>query len=105
VARSPRRNCSTMKMMINIAKPSKHPHTLEFFHGYVDPPHCSAKSKQTIEQMRKSAPSRSISKIFCFKVNPEDLRLGGLKKRKTTAIAIAPNGRLIYTVSDVPCIP
>ncbi len=45
--------------------------------------------------IRKTAPMRSISKIFCLIVKPEDFRFGGVKKNATARIAMAPNGKLI----------
>jgi hypothetical protein len=45
--------------------------------------------------MRKKAPRRSISKIFCLIVMPVDFLFGGLKNMATVAMAIAPKGRLI----------
>ena len=71
------------------------PHTLESCHGYVDPPHCRARSRQTMAQIKKKAPSRSISLIFWNKVKLFTLRLGFLKKKPTVSKAMPPNGRLI----------
>jgi hypothetical protein len=76
----------------------RHPQTLESDHGYLNPPHWRARSKQTIEHIRKNAPNRSISKIFCFQLSPVDFLGGGLKKNQTTAIATPPNGRFIYSI-------
>jgi hypothetical protein len=87
-----------IKMMIRSPKPTRSPQTFESDHGYLNPPHWSARSKQTIEHMRKNAPNRSISKIFCFQFSPVDFRGGGLKKNQTTAIATPPNGRFIYSI-------
>jgi hypothetical protein len=50
-------------------------------------------------QMRKKAPRRSISSIFPFSVSLLSSRLGDSKKNQTAAIAIPPNGKLIYSTS------
>jgi hypothetical protein len=74
VARSPRRNCWAMKGVIKRPNPRMQPQTLESCQGYVDPPHCSASRRHTIEQIRKPAPTRSISRIFSLVVKPLDFR-------------------------------
>ncbi len=93
--RSPLLNCCAMNIEIKSPKPRMQPQTLESFHGYVVPPHCSASSRQTIEQIRKRAPSRSISSIFCLIVMLTSFRFGFLKKIATAAIEMAPNGKFI----------
>jgi len=99
VARSPRRNCWIIKMMIRRPNPKIQPQTFESFHGYFEPPHCSASRRHTIAQIRNTAPTRSISRIFSLVVKPLDFRSGGLKKRKTVASAIAPKGKLICQIN------
>ena len=50
---------------------------------------------QTMPQIRKNAPNKSIWSIFCLRVRLLCLRSGFLKKKKTVAIAMPPMGRLI----------
>jgi hypothetical protein len=82
-----------MKTMMMRPKPSSVPHTLEFFHGYVWPPHCSASSRLTTAQMRNAAPIRSISFMRSLMVRWLYSRLGLEKKKNTTARETAPKGR------------
>lgn len=81
--------------------PSRQPQTLLLDHAYTEPPHCKAKSKQTILQMRKNAPARSICLILSLTVMEAYDRGGLLKKKNTTAILTAPNGRLIHFVGEI----
>lgn len=90
MARSPRRNCWAINIVIRRPNPSKQPQTFELRQGYVDPPHCRAKSNDMIAPMRKEAPIRSISMSLCLTVIPEIFLGGGLKNANTDPIAIAP---------------
>lgn len=95
VARSPCLIWMKMKTAIMRKKPSNVPQTLELLHSYVNPPHCSASSNDTIAQMRNTAPAISM----CFRRSLTGrwlyCRSGFEKKKNTTARDTAPNGRLI----------
>jgi hypothetical protein len=84
-----------VKTMIRRPKPRRQPHTLGFDQGYVVPPHWRARRRQTMAQIKKKAPRRSICAIFSLSVRLLCLRSGFLKKQKTAAMATAPMGRLI----------
>ena len=58
-----------MKAKIKSPKPSRQPHTLEFDHAYVVPPHCKAMSRHTNAAISKEAPRMSNLAIFCFSDN------------------------------------
>ena len=81
--------------MIIKPNPRRQPQTRESLHAYVLPPHCRARSKQTMPQIKKKAPTRSISPSFCFVVKPVSFRSGFLKKKKTVARVIPPKGRFL----------
>lgn len=73
--------------------PSKHPHTLEFDHGYTAPPHCKARNKQTIDEIMKSAPRKSSLSSLSFRDKSGDFGAGALKVKRITAIANAPKAK------------
>lgn len=81
--------------------PRRVPHTLELLHGYTLPPHWRARRRQTMAQIKKKAPNKSISPIFSLVVSLLCFRSGFLKKKKTVAIAMPPRGRLIQNCSAV----
>lgn len=58
-------------------------------------PHCRANSKQTIAQIRRKAPPRSMCLSFSLNVIPVCALSGFLKKKKTVKRATPPNGRFI----------
>lgn len=86
-----------MKTMMIKPNPRIQPQTLESLHAYVLPPHCKARSKQTMPQIKKKAPTRSISPSFCLVVKPVSFRSGFLKKKKTVASVIPPKGRFLQS--------
>lgn len=90
MARSPRRNCWAMNIMIKRPNPSIQPQTFESRQGYVEPPHCKANNKQIMAPIRNKAPTRSISMSLCLTVMPEIFLGGGLKNAATAPMAIAP---------------
>lgn len=114
VALSPRRFWTYMKTHRMRPKPRRQPQTLLSCQGWTDPPHCSASSKQTMADIRKSAPRKSFRKkristrllicawgppTICLSLSFVDrsvrCRAGFLKKKNTLASAAPPNGRLI----------
>jgi hypothetical protein len=64
-------------------------------HGYVDPPHCNAKSKQTTPGMKRSVPMGSSWFIFSLIVSAEFLGAGTLRIRAMITNVTAPMGRFI----------
>ncbi len=89
----------TMNTIISSPKPSKQPQTLEFRHGYVVPPHCRARSRHTMAQMRKNAPGRSIFATFSPNLRLLCFRWGALKKIKVVRKARPPNARRIHQLN------
>lgn len=84
-----------MKTATMRQKPSNVPQTLELDQAYVVPPHCSARSKQTMAEIKKTAPRMSICLIRSFLLIWEYRRAGLVKKKNTTARETPPKGKLI----------
>src|SRR6516164_4500695 len=98
VARSPSFICVAVKIMVRQAKPTKRPIIRELCQGYVEPPHCNARRRQTTAGMRTEAPRRSSSRMQERRDWPEALDWRGmLRKIIITAIENAPIGRLLKT--------
>ena len=94
VARSPMRNWIYMKMPMRIPPRIKRTMMRALSHEYVVPPHCRARSRQTIPG-RKTIVPRGSSFIICsFRVSV--FLLGGVDRmnRRTTKTT-PPMGRLM----------
>jgi hypothetical protein len=70
--------------------PSSVPQTLELFQGYVVPLHYSARSRETMAQIKNAAPRVSICLMRSFTVMVECCRTGLIKKKNTTARETPP---------------
>ena len=88
---SPSLSCNTMNEIMSRTNPSNKPHTFGLDHGYWMPPHCSARNKQTMLDMKSTVPIGSISLIFSLKSSVEGCLFGVWKASRNTTAEINPN--------------
>jgi hypothetical protein len=85
----------TTKIINKQPKPTKRPMMRELFHGKVEPPHCSARRRETMAGIKNAAPMRSSSLRRVRRVWPEGLDWRGMERKwEMTAMENAPIGRL-----------
>lgn len=89
--------CTPAKAMISTPNRTKNAMIRPSFHGYWDPPHCSARRTQMTAGRSKAVPrtSNSLSRFFHSTALPGVYWPGLVKKKEIKTAATSPKGRLI----------
>lgn len=97
VAFSPSLHCRKPNAIVSRPKPMNIPIICEDPHGFVVPPHCSARSKQHTAPNNSKAPAKSICCIFSLrgKLRSEVLSFLSFKKKRIRNRTTTPIGAFL----------
>ena len=83
-------------------KPIMQPQTFESLHAYSVPPHCRARSRHTMAEIKVIEPAKSIFISFCFHDRVDCFRFAGLYIVAIIKMARAPQaGQSAHAVRNI----
>ncbi len=106
VAFSPSLHCTKPNATVSRPKPTNRPIICEDPHGFLVPPHCSARSKQHTAANNSPAPTKSICCNFSLsgKLLAVVLSFLSFKKRKIRIRTTTPIGAFLVKSASVPTV-